>query len=50
MVLPYPLYLYLYHILYIYSATLCLRTRVQKTINSNISFEKLKLFSNHQHD
>ena len=50
MVLPYPLYLYLYYILYIYSVTLCLRTRVQKTINSNISFDKLKLFSNHQHD
>ena len=37
-------------LLYLVISLLCLRTLLQKSINSNISFCKIKFFLNHQHD
>ena len=35
---------------YVGMSSFCLTTRLQKSINSNISFCKIKFFVNHQHD
>ena len=35
---------------YLGTSSLCLRTRLQKSINSNISFCKIKIILNYEHD